>query len=156
MAKVLTIVRTPLEKRYLIVFLGRVPHRQSPNFLGLLTFTRFSIPFRIFILKILHSINPCSHGCSLTSFDSTAAQNPLFKVQYIYHKSNIVILQQIFYFAALIPLPALRFQKQKKKAAVIDTRLLIISPTILYEYEICFRKLLRLVPQSISDKFAFL
>ena len=31
MAKVLTGVRTPLEKRYSIVFLGRVPHRQSPK-----------------------------------------------------------------------------------------------------------------------------
>ena len=31
MAKVLTSVRTPLEKRYSIVFLGRVPHRQSPK-----------------------------------------------------------------------------------------------------------------------------
>ena len=41
------------------------------------------------VLKVLYSISkfyskispfqqPCSHGCSLTSFDSTAAQNPLF------------------------------------------------------------------------------
>ncbi len=44
--------------------------------LGLLAFTRFSIPFRIFILKILHSINLVhigTGGCAR----GVPAQNPL-------------------------------------------------------------------------------
>ena len=82
---------------------------------------------------------PCSHRHSLGFYkDSTPC---LHKIRYLYNKSNSPILQQIFLL--------------KKKAAVFDTRLLIISPTILYEYEIGL-KLLRLVPQCISDKFAFL
>ena len=62
---------------------------------------------------------PCSHRHSLGFYK--ASTPCLHKIRYLYNKSNILILQQIFFL--------------KKKAAVIDTRLLIISPTILCDYE---------------------
>ena len=79
MAKVLTSVRTPLEKRYLIVFLGRVPHRQSPNFSWIIASCLQAVRLILLVAKLPLTFSALLRR-SLVSLGQPT-QNPLYKVQ---------------------------------------------------------------------------